>query len=679
MRKQFHLGQAHIDLTRNQITLAGQMQTMQPKAIAVLAALIDAQGEVVSVESLLQRVWPDTVVTPNTLQRCIAQLRKALADDSREQRIIKTHAKQGYSLEVSATPVGIAACSDLPINNRRARSVWYLTLAALVLLSLLMTFFYLNPDKAQPYNKLHYLTSTSGKDSFASYSPDGRYMVFHRFVGQCDNHLWIKDLQSQLETRLTSEAGFFQQHSFAPGADRLAFVGKSICAKPDIPECWELKTLDITAALAGSQPAQTRISCDDGKLYGAQWMNNGEIALLKKPHQGQWQLISYHVRDNVVRPLYTPTDQRLYNLAYSAGSDTLALLGKSIDGKDKLTLLNSQGEVLSSLTLHFPVALSQFALFELSFHPQQPKLLVYTTHHQFEVNLNGHITTISPLVAKAIYSLVYAPHQHKLLAAYGMQDWGFYLQQLPAEVAEKRQLAEKWDSTFADTDARFQPQGNLIAFVSNRSGQEQVWLMDEQRVWQLSQFTQGSIAGLHWSASGQKLLVNHNDQLLLLDLNGATEALPAPFAAMQLYQWSAQDEILFSTQVAWQQRIIAWTPQNNQWHEWQVPASSWAQLDDNGNLLSLYNNGELWLHKPDNAAPPQLLLSGIQKRFAWQDGNILAVNKSNQLVRFNIATLQELSRIPLSTTSMYVDDSQNNQLLIAEINDVQQDIVELRP
>lgn len=679
MSKQFLLGQAEIDLTRNQIILAGQKQTMQPKAMAVLAALIDAQGQVVTVEALLQRVWPGTVVTANTLQRCIAQLRKALGDNSSEQRIIKTHAKQGYSLEVRAELPGTDLGSDVSSGNRQGLSIPHMVVAAVVLLSLIMAGFYLSADNVQSYNKLHYLTTSSGKESFASYSPDGRYMVFHRFLGQCDNHLWSKDLYSQLETRLTHEAGFFQQHSFAPGGDRLAFVGKSICGKPDVPECWELKTLDITAALAGNQNAQTRISCDDGRLYGPQWMNNGKIALLKKPHNGQWQLITYHVRDNLAQPLYAPTDQRLYNLAYSAGLDTLALLGKTAEGKDQLTLLNSSGEVLSSVVLHFPLPLSQFELLELSFHPSQPKLLVYNSLHQFEVSFSGRVTTIGPLAAKAIYSLVYAPHQNTLLAAYGMRDWGFYLHNLSAAGEQMRTFPEKWDSTFADTDARFQPKGELIAFVSNRSGQQQVWLMDERRVWQLSQFTQGSIAGLTWSPSGQQLLVNHTDRLLLLDLSGGVDVLPTPFAAMQLYQWSEQGEILFSTQVAWQQRIVAWDPHKGHWQQWHVPDSSWAQLDDSGRLLSLYNNGQLWLHGRDDAEEPRQVLSHIQKRFVWHHGQILAVDKTNQLVRYPMSTLQELSRSPLTTTSLYVDDSQGSRLLIAELSDVQQDIVELSP
>jgi len=100
MAAQYWVGNFFIDLTRNQISQKREYQTIPPKALAVLTCLAKNANKVVSHEELLSQVWPDTIVTPNTLQRSIAQLRKALSEDSQYQSYIKTHAKQGYSLEV---------------------------------------------------------------------------------------------------------------------------------------------------------------------------------------------------------------------------------------------------------------------------------------------------------------------------------------------------------------------------------------------------------------------------------------------------------------------------------------------------------------------------------------------------------------------------------------------------
>lgn len=99
MTQQYWVGEVLVDLSRNQINYNDEFQTLQPKALDVLTCLAKHQGQVVSQDDLFDTIWGGTIVSPNTLQRCIAQLRKALGDDSKQQKVIRTHAKKGYSLE----------------------------------------------------------------------------------------------------------------------------------------------------------------------------------------------------------------------------------------------------------------------------------------------------------------------------------------------------------------------------------------------------------------------------------------------------------------------------------------------------------------------------------------------------------------------------------------------------
>ena len=92
MAKQFWVGEYYVDLSRNQVSLPGETKTLPPKALQVLAYLAKHRGRVISYDELLDAVWSDAIVTPNSLQRSIAQLRKALGENSKAQGIIKTHA-----------------------------------------------------------------------------------------------------------------------------------------------------------------------------------------------------------------------------------------------------------------------------------------------------------------------------------------------------------------------------------------------------------------------------------------------------------------------------------------------------------------------------------------------------------------------------------------------------------
>ena len=87
MAVQYWVGDFFVDLSRNQVTQKEQSQTIAPKALAVLTHLAENQGRVVSYDELFAKVWPNTVVTPNTLQRSIAQLRKVLGQDGKQQSL----------------------------------------------------------------------------------------------------------------------------------------------------------------------------------------------------------------------------------------------------------------------------------------------------------------------------------------------------------------------------------------------------------------------------------------------------------------------------------------------------------------------------------------------------------------------------------------------------------------
>ena len=86
MQNPYWVGDYLVDPSRNQIKRFEQTHLLQPKVLAVLNLLASNAGEVVSHEQLMSEVWPNVYVTPNTLQRCIAELRKALGGQQQNSR-----------------------------------------------------------------------------------------------------------------------------------------------------------------------------------------------------------------------------------------------------------------------------------------------------------------------------------------------------------------------------------------------------------------------------------------------------------------------------------------------------------------------------------------------------------------------------------------------------------------
>ena len=80
-----------IDWQRSELITQASTTSIEPKILAVLKVLVEANGDVVSQQLILDAVWKSVVVAPNALQRCIAQLRKLFSDDAKTQKSSPPH------------------------------------------------------------------------------------------------------------------------------------------------------------------------------------------------------------------------------------------------------------------------------------------------------------------------------------------------------------------------------------------------------------------------------------------------------------------------------------------------------------------------------------------------------------------------------------------------------------
>ena len=120
------LGAWTVDPPLNQLSVAGQITRLEPKAMAVLMHLADRAGEVVSREALLAAVWPGVVVSDDSLTQVVIKLRKALGDDPQQPTYIQTISKKGYRLiapvvhpDAARQPGPRAAVAGAPARRTR--------------------------------------------------------------------------------------------------------------------------------------------------------------------------------------------------------------------------------------------------------------------------------------------------------------------------------------------------------------------------------------------------------------------------------------------------------------------------------------------------------------------------------------------------------------------------------
>src|SRR6185436_14460817 len=81
---------------QNSLTQPDKAVRIEPKLMSLLTYLSEHAGEALSKEQILQAVWEEKFISDEVLTVSIHELRKALGDDAKSPRFIKTLPRTGY-------------------------------------------------------------------------------------------------------------------------------------------------------------------------------------------------------------------------------------------------------------------------------------------------------------------------------------------------------------------------------------------------------------------------------------------------------------------------------------------------------------------------------------------------------------------------------------------------------
>ena len=103
-RELWAFGEFRLDGRARLLLKDGIPVPLTPKALEVLLHLVRNSGRAVSREELLDKVWPDTVVTDASLTQAVFLVRKALGE-TEASRFVETVPRAGYRFHLPETPV----------------------------------------------------------------------------------------------------------------------------------------------------------------------------------------------------------------------------------------------------------------------------------------------------------------------------------------------------------------------------------------------------------------------------------------------------------------------------------------------------------------------------------------------------------------------------------------------
>jgi Tol biopolymer transport system component/DNA-binding winged helix-turn-helix (wHTH) protein len=243
----YEFGPFLLDAGERLLLRDGESVPITPKAFDLLLALVEHHGHLLEKDELLKKVWPDTFVEEANLSYNISLIRKALSDGENGQRYIETVPRRGYRFVAGVVETGLAQFQtneagarqiegetrQAPLTGevRLRRKGILLALAISVIAIFGMAFgLYKFITRSESRSsgvepKIVPITSYSGNESQAAFSPDGNHIAFVWDGAQEDNpDIYVKLVDTGEPLRLTTNPAPDLNPVWSPDGRYIAFI-----------------------------------------------------------------------------------------------------------------------------------------------------------------------------------------------------------------------------------------------------------------------------------------------------------------------------------------------------------------------------------------------------------------------------------------------------------------------
>lgn len=696
LRAGFSLNGQRILPSTGEVFLAESVEKLEPKVMDVLLVLASRAGDAISAEQIFAIVWPRSVYSPVAVRRSVNQLRNIFLDHNKS--LIKTHPKRGYSLHAdvvllaaTAPETGLVSAAA-PANGviqpslkfRPPQVVALLLLMGCLLLGGIWRLYALlwPADAAAEWTvaDLQPLTASTAQESFSQFTPDGNAIVYLRdATASGHSELWLAPINRQQHRLLYQTKAQLKFFSFAPvpaEATRDSSLQLVIATEQDntlhfsslwLSADYQLSTSNRHFSLSGSKLLNP-FFCAENQLYF--------LAL----QQGEQRLFKAHLSSGQVDLLYVPTQQfSPYRIAPAADNNHLTLLGFDAKKRSQIRLLAKNG---TELTDYKTLDANWYFI---DYHQAAKGYLLSDGKALFYLNPKQELSKLAFENYAFIHYPVLSPDGRRLSYSQAKITGNIYALDLANH--SQTQLTS---ATAHDWQGSVSPDGKQLAYVSNKNGHSQVFVLDRlrntERLVYHNPDQQLALSQPLWSPDGKQLAFARNERLVVLEVD-APQGQASYFDAVigQPSQWLQQPARLLLVQKSQQlkrwiefdlataEQIQSVSVEDVLYHQNQRYQISQQQLQD--------NKGQVLFQAPENRQ--------ILRHFVKNNGVflLLSATQSNTdqskvevwFFAFPSQKASKISNIKLSQDIAETDISDiNAQQLLYSTFAVEKDIHTLR-
>jgi Tol biopolymer transport system component/DNA-binding winged helix-turn-helix (wHTH) protein len=534
----FQFGVFQLDPRSGELRKHGVRLKLQDQPLRILTLLLEHAGEVVAREDIQRRLWADNTYVDfdNAINSAVRKLREALADSPENPRFIETVTRRGYrfiapvSRPTTDQPTRLASPSshegfplvDSPTkvaNNKRR--VWWSTVGLITVLVagiVLLRWWVQKSDQAsqEPLPAVP-LTGNSGYETYPTFSPEGTRVAFSwQQPGKHGANIYVKLIGPGDPVRLTKDPHRDFGPAWSPDGRYIAFLRATDpyhAAVMIIPAVGGKErqlagvTFDVNDCLMDCKvpPPFLAWSADAGSL----------LSLDQKAPNETYSIVRISVETGEKRILTSPPVQTNGDGSLAPSRDGKTLAFTRTLGLESDIYVASLSQDATSIGEPSRLTFDSREIDGLSWSADGRSLV-------FSSNRSGR-RELWQIAAKADSkparltaagddprNVVVSREGRHLVYSHNVFDSDVWRISLSGKSQEEAQ--NFISSTRIEFHAKYSPDGKRIAFESNRSGNNEIWISDANgsNPVQLTAFRNAWAGSPRWSPDGRKITFDCN-------------------------------------------------------------------------------------------------------------------------------------------------------------------------
>lgn len=118
----FRVGDWCVNPALNEISRGEETVRLETRTMGILLCLAERAGGVVSIDDLLDRVWPGVIVTQDSVYQAVATLRRQLGDDPKQPKYIVNVPRSGYRMVATVALLAEGAVATRGADRRISKT-----------------------------------------------------------------------------------------------------------------------------------------------------------------------------------------------------------------------------------------------------------------------------------------------------------------------------------------------------------------------------------------------------------------------------------------------------------------------------------------------------------------------------------------------------------------------------